>query len=99
MPLTLTKEEVHSIAVEVVTACRKDVDLEILKLHTADKENAWTEQRAEDIAEKAARMAVKQITDNFYMSVGKKTIITIGAITVGVIIMAKDFLKSALGLR
>lgn len=87
----LNYEEVRAIVKEVVSECRYEVDHEIDKLH--DKivvEHAWTEERANDIAEKAADLAVRKITDNFYMSVGKKTLVVLGAAVAGLVIFLKD---------
>lgn len=79
--------------------CRTDVDKEILKLHEADRDNAWTEAKAKLIAEEAAELAVKQITTQFYAGVGKKTVTAIGAATVATIILARDYLKGLVGLK
>jgi len=95
----ITKEETQKVVSEAIAACRLDVDRELTKLHEQDMKNAWTEERATEIAKKAADMAVKQITDNFYMSVGKKTVATIGAMTVVGIIAFRDFLKRLVGIE
>ena len=97
--MTITKEEARDIALEVVTQCRTEVNDEIVKLHKADAENAWSEEKAQMIAEKAANLAVKHITTEFYAGVGKKTVTAIGASVVVVVIMAKDYLKSLLGIK
>lgn len=95
----ITRDEAQAIAVAVVKECRLDVDEELKKLHQADKDNAWSEDKARMIAEHAAELAVKQITENFYMGVGKKTIAIIGAAVVAVVILAKDNLKALVGMK
>ena len=97
--MSLTKEEVHDIALEVVHECRTEVNDEIKQLHKADAENAWSEEKAKKIAAEAADLAVKQITTEFYAGVGKKTVTAIGASIVVVVIMAKDYLKSLIGIK
>lgn len=92
----ITKEEVHEIAMQVVKGCREEVDKEIKSVKS---EVAWTEERAQEVATKAAAIAVKQITDNFYLSVGRKTIATIGAMVVVGLITFKDNLKTIVGMR
>ena len=95
----ITRDEAKAIAVEVVRDCRIDVDEELRKLHQADNDNAWTEDKAKKIATEAAELAVKQITENFYMGVGKKTVAVIGASVVAAVLLAKDSLKSWLGIK
>lgn len=95
----ITREEAQGIAEAVVKQCRIDIDAEIAKLHKADNDNAWTEERATDIAKKAAALAVKQITDDFYVGVGKKTIAAIGAAVVASVILARDYIKTLVGLK
>lgn len=84
--MAVTKEEVA----EAIQLCRREVDRELMKLHEQDRENAWTEEKAAQVAKCAADMAVKRITDQFYMTVGKKTIATIGVIVVVTFITFKD---------
>jgi len=92
--MPLTKAEVEDIAADVVAACRSDVNKEIAKLHEQDRANAWTEARAIALAEAASDLAVKKITDNFYKSVGKKTIAVIGAAVVGLgLYLSEEFKK------
>ncbi len=95
----LTKEEAQTIVESAVAVCRREVDHELATLHQQDQLNAWTEERATAIAKQAADMAVKQITDNFYMSVGKKTVATIGAMTVVSIIAFRDYIKRLFGFE
>jgi hypothetical protein len=97
--MNITKEEAHTIALEVVRECRSDVDEEIRKLHEADRNNAWTEAKAKTIAEQAAQLAVKQITNDFYAGVGKKTVTMIGASVVATVILTRDYLKSMIGMK
>jgi len=97
--MTITREEARTIAQEVVGECRAGVDDELRKLHEQDKANAWTEERATKIATDAANMAVRQITDRFYMSVGKKTVATIGVLVVGGVIFVKDEAKRWIGWK
>lgn len=95
----ITRDEAHAIAIEVVRECRNDVDDEIKKLHEADRNNAWTEEKAKNIAEKAAELAVKQITNDFYAGVGKKTVTMIGASVVATVILTRDYIKSLIGMK
>ena len=97
--MALTRDEVHAIAIEVVRECRSDVDDEIKKLHEADHNNAWTEEKAKQIAEQAAELAVKQITNDFYAGVGKKTVTMIGASVVATVILTRDYIKSLIGMK
>lgn len=97
--MNITKEEAHNIAIEVVRECRADVDKELLKLHEADRDNAWSEEKAKKIAEQAAELAVKQITNDFYAGVGKKTVTMIGASVVATVILMRDYLKSLIGIK
>ena len=97
--MTITKDEAKTIAEEVVRECRADVDKEILKLHLADHENAWSEEKAKKIAEQAADLAVKQITNDFYAGVGKKTVTMIGASVVATVILMRDYFKSLIGMK
>lgn len=80
----ISKEDVRTIATEVV---REHHD------------STWTEERARQVATIAAGIAVKQITDNFYMSVGRKTVATIGAAVVVGVIAFKDYMKDLVGLK
>lgn len=84
--MAVTKEEVA----EAILLCRRQIDEELIRLHEQDRANAWTQERANKVAEQAADMAVKRITDQFYMTVGKKTIATIGVIVVVTFITFKD---------
>lgn len=84
--MAVTKEEVA----EAILLCRREVDKELMKLHEQDRANAWTEERATAVAKQAADLAVKHITDQFYMTVGKRTIATIGVIVVVTFITFKD---------
>ena len=95
----ITRDEAHAIAIEVVRECRNDVDDEIKKLHEADRNLAWTEEKAKTIAEQAAQLAVKQITNDFYAGVGKKTVTMIGASVVATVILTRDYLKSLIGMK
>jgi hypothetical protein len=88
--MTLSREDVKQIAEQTVQGCKTEIDSEIQRLHAADAANAWTEDKAKKIAESAADLAVKRITDNFYMSVGKKTIATVGAIVVGLVFFLRE---------
>ena len=97
--MNISREEAHAIAIEVVRECRSDVDEEIKKLHEADRDNAWSEEKAKKIAEHAAELAVKQITNDFYAGVGKKTVTMIGASVVATVILTRDYLKSLIGLK
>lgn len=96
--MTITKEEAREIATEVVQQCRKDVDDEIVKLHQADKDNAWTEDKAKKIAADAADLAVKQITEQFYMSVGKRTVAVIGAAVIAASMLISETVRKWFGL-
>lgn len=97
--MTISREEAHAIAIEVVRECRTDVDEEIKKLHQADHENAWTEDKAKRIAAEAASLAVDKITNDFYAGVGKKTVTMIGASVVATVILMRDYFKSLIGLK
>ncbi len=66
--------------------CRAEVDAELSRLADAIEAEKWTEEKAQKIAERAAALAVETITSNFYMSVGKRTVMVIGALTVGIVI-------------
>lgn len=77
---------------ELVYQCRAEIDAELHKLHEQDRANAWTEYRAKEVAEEAAKIAVKTITDQFYMSVGKKTIATIGVMVIAAGIFLREHL-------
>lgn len=66
--------------------CRAEVDAELSRLADAIEAEKWTEEKAQKIAERAAALAVETITSNFYMSVGKRTVMIIGALTVGIVI-------------
>lgn len=92
----ITKDDVHEIARQVVRECREEVNHEIKAVKS---EVAWTEERAQKVATMAAEIAVKQITDNFYLSVGRKTIATIGAMVVVGLIAFKDNLKTIAGMK
>lgn len=76
--MAVTKEEVA----EAILLCRRQIDEELIRLHEQDRANAWTQERANKVAEQAADLAVKKITDQIYMGVGKKTITTIGALVI-----------------
>lgn len=75
-----------------------DVDAEIMKLHQADKDNAWTEEKATAIANAAAVLAVKLIWDDVYISVGKKTLAFVGATVIASIVLLKDSVRKWFGL-
>lgn len=94
----LTPEETKNLVETAIAVCRRDVDEELIKLHAQDRANAWTEERATEIAKKAADLAVKQITENFYMSVGKKTVATVGAMVVVSVIAMREYIKKKLGI-
>ena len=66
--------------------CRAEVDAELSRLADAIEAEKWTEEKAQRIADAAAAKAVETITSNFYMSVGKRTVMVIGALTVGIVI-------------
>ena len=66
--------------------CRAEVDAELSRLADAIEAEKWTEEKAQKIAERSAALAVETITSNFYMSVGKRTVMVIGALTVGIVI-------------
>ena len=93
--MAITKEEVKEIAEEAITVCRREVDKELIHLHEQDKENAWTEERARELAAEAAKIAVKNITDQFYLSVGKKTVTAIGVLVVAAVIFVREQLLAA----
>lgn len=97
--MAVTKEDVKEITEEAIAVCRREVDKELMRLHEQDRENAWTEERAKKIATEAAAMAVKQITDQFYMSVGKRTVATIGVLVIGAAIFLRDEFKRLIGLK
>lgn len=97
--MALTKDDVKEITAEAISVCRREVDRELLKLHEQDRANAWTEERARTIAAEAAAMAVKQITDQFYLSVGKRTIATIGVLVIGAAIFLRDEFKRVIGAK
>lgn len=82
----VTKDDLR----EAIDICRREVDRELISLHEQDRENAWTEDRARELARHAAEIAVKQITDGFYASVGKKTVMIIGATVVTMVFIMKD---------
>jgi len=97
--MAVSREEARLIAEDVVRACRSEIDHEIRKLHDHDIENAWTEERAKQIAEEAASIAVTRITQNFYMSVGKKFIATVGVTVVALVYYLKDEVTRWIGSR
>ena len=70
--------------------CRAEVDAELSRLADAIEAEKWTEEKAQKIAERAAALAVETITSNFYMSVGKRTVMVIGALVVGLVIWLHD---------
>jgi hypothetical protein len=102
--MTIDRTEVREIAEAVVERCKHDVNKQIT-------EHLWTEEKAKKIAEDAARMAaqmaaepaaelaVQKITNNFYMSIGKKTFVVTGALVVGYILMIRDELRTWFGMR
>lgn len=94
--MAMTKDEVHNIAAEIVASCRADVNKEIKELRDTDKQNAWTETRAKEIAAEAASLAVRQITDNFYLSIGKKTVASVGVVSVAVVFWFQEHIQIAL---
>ncbi len=69
-----------------IDQCRAEVDAELAKLHRAIEAEKWTEEKAQRIADAAAARAVETITQNFYMSVGKRTVMVVGALVVGLVI-------------
>lgn len=73
-----------------IERCRAEVDSELEKLQQAIDAEKWTEEKAQKIADKAAEKAVETITQNFYMSVGKRTVMVIGALVVGAVIWLHD---------
>jgi len=91
--MAITKEEVREITEEAISLCRREVDQELMRLHKQDLDNAWTEERAELLANRAADRAVDKITNNFYTSVGKKTVAAIGATVVVMVIFLQDEAK------
>lgn len=95
----LSEEETQDLVSKAICMCRRDIDTELIKLHEQDRLNAWTEERAQEIATYAADLAVKKITDSFYMSVGRKTVATIGVMTVVGLVAFRDFLKRLVGLE
>ena len=66
-----------------IEQCRAEVDRRIDELSETVENGLWTEERAKKIAEQAADQAVRQITENFYMGVGRRTVAIIGATVVG----------------
>lgn len=94
-----TRRDMEEIAAEAVLACRREVDKELIRLHEQDRANAWTEERAIALAEAASDLAVKKITDNFYKSIGKKTVTAVGVAVVGAVIFLKDEVKRWIGFR
>lgn len=86
----MNEHQIKEMVKNHVEVCRREIDRELLRLHEQDMKNAWTEERAEEVAKKAAELAMKQMTDKFYMTVGKRTIATIGALVVISFITFKD---------
>ena len=74
-----------------IEQCRAEVDRRIDELSETVERGLWTEERAKKIAEQAANQAVRQITDNFYMSVGKRTVAIVGALVVGLALWLHEF--------
>lgn len=97
--MTISREEAHEIAHQVVSECRANVDAELLKLHQADRDNAWTEEKATAIANQAAAMAADKIWNDVYISVGKKTLAVVGATVIASIILLKESVRKWLGLE
>ena len=97
--MTITREEVHDIAVDAVSVVRGEIEKELGDIRLKMAHNAWSEQRAREVATIAAEIAVKQITDQFYMSVGKKTVAAIGATVVVSVVMFRDYLKDLIGMK
>ena len=91
----LTREDMQD-AIEI---CRREVDKELIALHEQDRANAWTEDRACKLAEQAANMAVKQITDGFYASVGRKTVMIIGGTIVAMVFIMREAASKWMGLK
>lgn len=75
---------------DAIDACRAEVDAELSRLRSAIEAEKWTEEKAQRIADVAAARAVETITQNFYMGVGKKTVMVIGALVVGLVIWLHD---------
>lgn len=73
-----------------IDKCRREVDVEIEKIREDLRKAAWTEERAKIVAEDAAKIAVDRITNNFYMSVGRRTVAIIGALVVGLALWLHD---------
>lgn len=86
----MNEYQIKELVKNHVEVCRREIDRELLRLHEQDMQNAWTEERAEEVAKKAAELAMQQMTDKFYMTVGKRTIATIGALVVVSFITFKD---------
>ncbi|WP_448508798.1 hypothetical protein [Immundisolibacter sp.] len=97
--MAVSKDEVIAITSEMVSMSRREIDKELIRLHEQDLANAWTEERAAMLAERAANLAVKKITDSFYLNIGKKTVATIGALVVGLVIFMNEELKKWIGLK
>lgn len=89
-----------------IRLCREEVDNSMLRLEkeinlrlTHLEKNAWTEERVEDVANKAADKAVEKITITFYSNVGKKTIAIVGAAVIAATIFLTDVVKNFFGIR
>ena len=60
--------------------------MELDRLRNAIEAEKWTEEKAKQIADAAAERAVEMITQNFYQGVGRRTVMVIGALVVGLVI-------------
>lgn len=98
----LDKETAHAVALEVVKTCRADVDRELEEIRALIHDHTLTPEKVKHIASLAAvesaDLAVQKITDNFYMGVGRKTLIVLGATVVVTWDQLREIIKKAAGL-
>lgn len=98
----LDKEAAHAIALEVVSTCRADVDRELEALRDLVREHTLTPDKVKHIASLAAvesaDLAVEKITNNFYMGIGRKTLVVLGATVVVTWDQLREGIKKAMGL-
>lgn len=94
----LDKEAAHLIAHEVVGDCKREMDNKIDEVRRIAEKNNLSDEKIKQIAQIAAEVAVERITEDFYMGVGKKTVLVIGATVVVTWDQLREGIKRALGL-
>ena len=95
----ITREDIQKITDNSIAVCRRDIDQELIKLAKMNMDSAWSDERAHDIAQQAADIAVKQITDGFYASVGRKTVMIIGGTIVAMVFIMREVVEKWVGMK